>query len=117
MIFAGFMVAMATTWSRAECRAVGIDVAVQVDQARRHQLAGGVEHAQRPLRRDVGLERLDHPIADADVAPAPQRLARVEHVAALDDEIELVVRTHGGERPAAGRGECEGTGGGEKIAA
>ena len=52
------------------------------------------------------LERLDHAPADADVALAPQRLARIEHVAALDDEVELVVRPHRG----MGLSRCGGDG-------
>ena len=115
-------------WSCLECdqlvgrnadrRAVREDVRVQVDQARRHELAGGVEHAQRACGRDVGLERLDHAEADADVALAAQVLARIEHVAALDDEIELVVRPHGGARTAAvGRHrECAGSRTGQHVA-
>ena len=46
---------------------------------------------------------LDHPEADADVALAAKILARVEHIAALDHEIELVGRPHRGERGAAGK--------------
>ena len=85
----------------ADRRAIGVDMAVQVDQARRHQLAGGVDGLGRARRRNVVFDRLDHAPADADVAFAPQRLAGIEHVAALDDEIELVVRPHRGLR--AGR--------------
>jgi hypothetical protein len=36
-----------------------------------------------------------HSPADPDVALATQRLAGIEHVAAFDDEIELVGGTHG----------------------
>ena len=89
---------------------------MQVDQSRRYQLAAGIEYAQRPARRDVGFDRFDHAEADADVALAAQRLARIECVSALDHEIELVVRCHGGARRAA-QGERERTGGDEKIAA
>ncbi len=89
---------------------------MQVDQPGRDQLAGGIEHALRARRRDVALDRLDQAEADADVALAAQRLARIEHVAALDDEVELVVRPHGGARRADGRRERERAGGGEKIA-
>ena len=89
---------------------------MQVDQSRRYQLAGGIEYAQRPARRDVGFDRFDHVVTDADVAPAAQRLARIEYVSAFDHEIELVVRRHGGARRAA-QGERERTGGDEKIAA
>jgi len=97
-------------------RPVGKDVAMQVDQTRRHQLAAGIEYAQRPARRDVGFDRFDHAVTHADVALAAQRLARIEYVSAFDHEIELVVRRHGGARRAA-QGERERTGGDEKIAA
>ena len=91
---------------------------MQVDQPGRHQLAAGIEHAQRARRRDVGLDRLDQAIADADVAPAAQRLARIEHVAALDHEIELVVRPHGGAVPgrAVAAASANRAGAGEKLA-
>ena len=93
-------------------------MAVQVDQAGRHQLARGIEHALRPLGRNIGLDRLDQPEADADIAAAAQRLADVEHVAALDDEIELVVRPHGGaRRPGHGGGKRERSGTCQKRAA
>ena len=45
-------------------------VRVQVDQSRRHQPPGRVEHAQRTLGRNVGFDRLDHAVANADVANA-----------------------------------------------
>jgi hypothetical protein len=94
---------------------VGIDVAMQVVEAGRHQLAAGVDHAQRAGGRDVGFDSLDRAEADADVAPAAQALARIEHVAALDDEVELVVRPHRGERAAARRHERKRTGSAEEI--
>jgi hypothetical protein len=77
--------------------AVRIDMAVQVDQAGSHQLAVGAEHAVGARRRNVCLDCLDHPEADSDIAFAAQILARIEHVPALDHEIELVVRSHRGE--------------------
>jgi hypothetical protein len=52
----------------ADRRAVGIDMRVQVDQTRRHELAGRIEHAHRAGRGDFGLDRLDDAVADADVA-------------------------------------------------
>jgi hypothetical protein len=73
---------------------------MQVDEPRRDELAGGIEHPLRPRGRDVGLERLDDAVADADVALGAERLARVEHFATLHHEIELVVRPHGGAGPA-----------------
>jgi hypothetical protein len=69
---------------------IGIDMAVQVDQTGSHQLAAGIEHAQSALGRDVGFQRFDHAVTDADVALAAQRLAGIKYVAALDDQIELV---------------------------
>ena len=35
-------------------------------------------------KRDFRLQRSDDPIADPDIAPAPERLAWIEHLAALD---------------------------------
>src|SRR4029077_8850106 len=46
--------------------------------------------------RNGRLDRLDLAEAHADVALAAQLLARVEQLAALDDEVELVVRAHRG---------------------
>jgi hypothetical protein len=82
----------------ADGRAIGIDVRVEVDEPRRHELPSGVEDALRALRRDIGFERLDHTEADADIAPSAQALAGIEHVAALDHKIELVIWAHGGGR-------------------
>ena len=78
----------------ADRRAVGEHVRMQVDEAGRYQLAARVEHAQRALRRDVGLQRFNHSEADSDVPPRAQLLARVQHLAAFDDQVELVVRPH-----------------------
>ena len=87
----------------ADRRAIGVDVGVQVDQAGRHQLARGVDGLGGTGGRNIVLDRLDHAPANADVALAPQRLAGIEHVAALDHEVELVVRPHRGVG-GAGRG-------------
>jgi hypothetical protein len=76
---------------------------MQVDQARRHQFARGIDGLGGAGGGDLVLDRLDNAPANADVAFSAQRLARVEHVAALDHEIELVVRPHRGVG-AAGRG-------------
>ena len=100
----------------AERRSVRIDMTMQVDQSRRHQLATGVEHPKRTRSGNVGLDRFDQAIADADVAPAAQRLARIEHIGGLDQEIELVVRPHGGACLTRHRGsERERAGAGEKL--
>jgi hypothetical protein len=53
-------------------------------------------NTQRAVCGDVRLDRFDDAIADADIAPAAELLARVEDVAALDDEVELVLRAHRG---------------------
>ncbi len=90
----------------ADRRAVGEDMRVEVDQARHHQAPGGVQHARRARRRNVRFDRLDHAVAHAHVAPAAQALARIEHFAALDHQVELVVRPHRGARADAG--ECGG---------
>ena len=57
------------------------------------------ERRFRYLRTD--FPPLPTTLTHADVALAAQRLARIEHVTALDDQIELVVRPHGGMRRAA----------------
>ena len=79
----------------ADRRAVGIDVSVQIDEPGRHELARGVEHAQRRAKREFRARAASMiAIADADVALASERLAWIEHVAAFDHQIELVVRSH-----------------------
>ena len=88
----------------ADRRAIGIHVGMKIDQSWRHQLPAGVEHAQRARRRNVRLDRFDKAVADADVASASQRLARIQHVAPLDHEIKFVVRAHGRKRLAAHAG-------------
>jgi hypothetical protein len=84
-------------------RAIGVDVAMQVDQARGHEFARGVDSFQGAGSRDLGLDGLDHAPADADVALPAQRLAGIEYVAALDHEVKLVGGPHrrlGGIRKA-----------------
>ncbi|MEA2872083.1 MAG: hypothetical protein QOH67_2059 [Hyphomicrobiales bacterium] len=101
----------------ADRGAVRKHVAVQIDQAGRDQLAVDAEHALGARRRNIGLDRLDHAIADTDVALAAQVLARVEHIAALDHEIELVVRPHGGECGRARGSQRERAGAAKKFTA
>src|SRR5262249_51502507 len=79
-------------------RAVRVDVGVEIDEARRDEFPRGVEHAQRTGRGNFRLKRLDYPIADPDVPPGPERLTWIEHLAALDYQIELVVGSHNGTR-------------------
>ena len=63
---------------------------VHVDQAGQNELAPGIERLLGARVRDLRLERRDHRVPDADVAPRAQLLARIEHLAALDDEVEFV---------------------------
>ena len=66
-----------------------IDVGVQVDQAGRHELAGGRQQALRLVGGYVGRERLDQAEAHADVALGSEVLAGIEHLAALDERSNL----------------------------
>ena len=79
----------------ADGRTIRKDMRMQVDHARHHQLAAGIEHLQRAVGRDAGCNFLDLAVADADVAHLRQRLARIQHLSALDQEVELVLRSHG----------------------
>jgi len=68
---------------------------VKIDQARCHQLARGIDGLERARRRDFRLDRFHYTPANADVAFPPQRLTGIEHIAALDYEVEFVGRAHG----------------------
>ena len=87
----------------ADGRAVGKHMGVQVDQARRNELAVGVQNPVRLVGWNIGFQRLDHAEADADVALGAQVLAGIENLSALDHEVELVIRPHGRERGRARR--------------
>ena len=65
---------------------------MQVDQAGRDELARRVEEPARPRRCNVCVKGHDFAVANTDVTLAAQRLAWVEHIAALDHEIEFFVR-------------------------
>ena len=78
------------------------DVGVEVDEARQDELARGVEHLRAARRRDLGLDGGDHGVADADVPPAAQVLAGIDHLAAADDEIVGIVRPEGRRAAAPG---------------
>jgi hypothetical protein len=69
---------------------------MQIDQPGRDQLPRGIDGLRRARCRNLVFDRFDDAPANAYVAFAPQRLAGVEHVAALDHEVELVVRPHRG---------------------
>ncbi len=51
--------------------AAGQDMGVEVDEARQHELARGVEHLRAACRRDLRLDGHDRGIANADVASTP----------------------------------------------
>src|SRR5215510_3783782 len=69
---------------------------VQVDETWRHELARCIENAHGAGHGNVGLDRFDNAVADADIVLATERLARIEHLAAFDHQIELVLRSHDG---------------------
>ena len=71
-------------------RALREHMGMQVDQARCDELARRVEHLGGGRHCNVGLDSGDAGVADSDVATGMQVLARIDDVAALDDEVELV---------------------------
>ena len=74
----------------ANGRPVGKHVRMQVDQPGHDELAVGIQHAAGPRHGNVRIDCLDEAEADPHVAPGAQVLARVEHLAALDHQVELV---------------------------
>jgi hypothetical protein len=56
----------------------------RLGEARRHELPGNIEHAQRALRGNLRPDRFDDSVADPDVAPPSGRLTWIQHIAALD---------------------------------
>src|SRR6266849_2279464 len=64
-------------------------VGVQIDQARRHQPARGVDALHRAVRRDAGRDGRHLAILDPDIAPPAEAPAGIHHVAVRDDEVEL----------------------------
>jgi hypothetical protein len=80
---------------------------VQVDQSRRDKFAGRAQHLEALVGGNVLSDRLDHPVANADVPLGPQILAGVQHLTALDQEVELIVGPHGRDSRAACRGKGE----------
>ena len=83
----------------ADGRAVRINVAVQIDEARRHQLAGGIEHAQRARRRRYRPRppRSRHSGCRCRACRAAIWLGSSTSPP-LMSEVELVVRPHHGMR-------------------
>jgi hypothetical protein len=62
---------------------------VQVDEARDDELAGGVDPLHRPVGRDGRQDRGHLPILDSEIPLASEALARIQHLAVGDDQIEL----------------------------
>jgi hypothetical protein len=62
-------------------------VGVKIGQAGANEIAVGLERLLGHRGRDFRLDCGDQRVADADVAGRAQVLARVEHVAAADDEV------------------------------
>jgi hypothetical protein len=73
---------------------------MQIDEAGCYQPARSVDKLQRLLGGNIGLDGLDDPVANPDIAHGAQPLARVEDLATLDQQVELVVGAH---RRADGR--------------
>jgi hypothetical protein len=77
-------------------------VRVQVDEAGRHELAGGVDTLRAPISGNRWRDHRDLTELDPDVPFAAQLLARVQHLASGDDElvlkrgVSLVEATRGG---------------------
>ena len=74
----------------------GIDMGVQVDQARHHEQAIGIvdRHARRA--RQHGRQRGDPAVANADVAHRIDGVGRIDDATARDDGIETGVVDHHG---------------------
>jgi hypothetical protein len=88
----------------ADRGAIGIYMRVDVDEARGHQLPARIKHFLRPLGRNISFYGLYRAKTNTDVASCAQVLARVEHVPAFNDEVELVVRADRGGSNVSGPG-------------
>ena len=89
----------------ADGRAVGVGVAVQVDQPRRDELAAGIHHALRTFGGNRRLDGFDQAVANADVALARQAAARIECIGIANQQVEFVIRPHGREHRARERAQ------------
>ena len=78
---------------------------VKVNETGHHEAVCGVDRPHGTGDRDVGLDCLDQAVANADVALGTKRPRGIENLAALDDEVELVVRAHSSTRSARHRGK------------
>ena len=62
---------------------------MQVDETRDDELAGRVDPLHRPVGRDGGQDRGDLAVLDSEIPLAAEGLARIQHLAIGDDQIEL----------------------------
>ena len=67
---------------------VGEHVGVQVNEAGRDDLAGGIDHLARLPGGNVAFQARDFAVANGHVADFLKILRRVENLAAFDEEIE-----------------------------
>ena len=70
-------------------------VCVQIHEPGCHEPARGVDALEGAVGGDARRHRGDLAELDADVAPAAELLARIEHIATGDDEIERERRVGG----------------------
>src|SRR5215467_119543 len=68
---------------------VWAEVRVEIDESRREQAAPRIDALGRAVDGDARSDQSDLAALDADVALAPQTLARIEHVGVGDDHVEL----------------------------
>src|SRR5918994_2015562 len=69
-----------------------VDVSVEVDEARRHDMATGVDGLPRPGAGERWFDGGNPAVADADVEPPDEAAAGVDDLAAADDDV---VALHG----------------------
>ena len=83
---------------RAALARTGIDVYVNVDEAWSDVKARRVHHLQGVARIDVGRDLRNFSVRDGDVADRADPVPPVDHVAALQQEVVLLLRREGGNR-------------------
>ncbi len=63
---------------------------MQIDQTRRDDFAARIDHGRGEIRGYVLRHRHHYRVAYADVTHAAQVLARINHIATFDHEIEFL---------------------------
>ena len=64
-----------------------VEMAVDVQEARRHQVASHVDHLGRLGDRNVGLDGGHPAAAEGDVAALPHVLGGIENIAVLEEQV------------------------------